>query len=88
MGNFLRRRLLRWLVVLVIGQPGSFAKEEAKGVELKRAIILCLKSYMVSTIIYLNLHIPQASKSENMKANKSFMVSNSYFTVSAHFSPY
>ena len=31
---------------------------------------------------------PHASKSENMKANKSFMVSNSYFTVSAHFSLY
>ena len=27
----------RELVVLVIGHPGSFAKEEAKGVELKRA---------------------------------------------------
>ena len=29
----------RELVVLVVGQPGSFAKEEAKGVELKRVII-------------------------------------------------
>ena len=75
-------------MVLVVGQPGSFNKEEAKGVELKRAIILYLKSFMVSTIIYLNLHIPHASKSENMKANKSFMVSNSCFTVSALFSPY
>ena len=75
-------------MVLVVGQPGSFAKEEAKGVELKREIILCLKSYEVSTMIYLNLHIPHASKSENMKASKSFMVSNFYFTVSAHFSPY
>ena len=28
----------------------------------------------MSTIIYLNLHNPQASKSEAMKANKSFMV--------------
>ena len=66
---------------LVIGHPGSFAKEEAKGVELKREIILCLKSYEVSTMIYLNLHIPHASNSENMKAITSFMVSNSYFTL-------
>ena len=77
-------------MVLVIGNPGSFAKEEAKGVELKKAIILCQKSYMVSTIIYLNSHIPHASKSENMKASKSFMIFNFsftfYFTFSANFS--
>ena len=40
---------------LVVGQPGSFTREEANLVEL-------------------NLHIPHASKSENMKANNSFMV--------------
>ena len=40
---------------LVVGQPGSFAREEANLVEL-------------------NSHIPHARKSENMKANKSFMV--------------
>ena len=71
----------RELVDLVIGHPGSFAKEEAKGVELKREIISCLKSYEVSIMIYLNLHIPHASKSENMKATNSFMISNTYFTV-------
>ena len=60
---------------LVDGDPGSFAKEEAKGVELKRAITLCPNSKChLSPIIYLNLHIPHASKSEIMKANKSFMV--------------
>ena len=71
--------------VLVVGQPGSFNKEEAKGVELKRAIILFLKSYNVSTTIYLNLHNPQASKSEVMKANKSFMVFHCDLSLLTHF---
>ena len=30
------------------------------------------------TMIYLNSQIPHASKSENMKANTSFMISNSF----------
>ena len=72
-------------MVLFIGQPGSFAKDEAKGVELKRAIILYLKSFIVSTIIYLNLHIPHASKIENMQANKSFMVFHCDPSLLTHF---
>ena len=31
-------------------------------------------------MIYLRSHVPHASKSENMRANTSFMVSNSCFT--------
>ena len=49
---------------LVVGHPGSLAKEEANLVEL-------------------NSHIPHASKSENMKANKSFMVF--HFVLLFHF---
>ena len=59
----------RVLVDLVVGHPGSFAREEANLVEL-------------------NSHIPHASKSENMKANKSFMVLHSlcsFTKVTSHF---
>ena len=58
----------RELLDLVVGHPGSLAKEEANLVEL-------------------NSHIPHASKSENMKANKSFMVFHSLCSfTSTHFS--
>ena len=73
------------MLALVVGQPGSFNKEEAKGVELKRVIDLCHIRYKVSTIIYLNLHNPQASKSEVMKANKSFMVFHCDPSLLTHF---
>ena len=48
--------------------------EGDKGVELKRGTILCLISYNVLTINNLNLSFPHATKSENMKATKSFMI--------------
>ena len=31
-------------------------------------------------MMYLNSHLPRASKSDKMKASSSFMVSNFYFT--------
>ena len=74
----------------MIGHPGSFANEEANLVELKKVMILCLNSKKgfsyVLCIIYLNLHIPHASKSENMKASTSFIVSPliSLFRLTAH----
>ena len=55
----------RELLDLVVGHPGSFAKEEANLVEL-------------------NWHIPHASKSENMKASTSFMVSSSDWNCLVH----
>ena len=56
------------------GHAGLFASEEAEGEELERVMILCHRECQLSTIIYLNLLNPQASKSENMKANKSFFM--------------
>ena len=67
------------MAFLVIGQPGSFANEDANLVELKKVMILCLMVQLCTLYHYLNLHIPHASKSENMKASTSFMVSNFYF---------
>ena len=37
-------------------------------------------------MIYLNSQIPHASKSENMKANTSFMISNSFIFLCLDFS--
>ena len=79
----------RKLADLVIGHPGgSFSKAEANFEELK---LIKFNFYMLTIktiMIYLNSHIPHASKIETMKANKSFMISNSYFTFSAYFSLY
>ena len=73
---------------LVIGQPGSFANEDANLVELKKVMILCLMVQLCTLYHYLNLHIPHASKSENMKANKSFfMVFHCVLSMITHFSP-
>ena len=55
-------------------RSGVFVSEEAEGEELKIVMILCHRRCQLSTIIYLNLLNPQASKSENMKANKSFFM--------------
>ena len=70
------------------GHAGLFASEEAEGEELERVMILCHRECQLSTIIYLNLLNPQASKSENMKANKSlFMVFHCVLSLITHFSP-
>ena len=65
---------------IIFGLPGLFAREVAEGEELERVMILCHRKCQLSTIIYLHLLNPQASKSENMKANKSFF-------MITHFSP-
>ena len=57
-----------------VGVTDGGLLEGDKGVELKRGTILCLMSYNVLTIINLNLSFPHATKSENMKATKSFMI--------------
>ena len=73
---------------IIFGLPGLFAREEAEGKELQRVMILCHRECQLSTIIYLNLLNPQASKSENMKANKSlFMVFHCVLSLITHFSP-
>ena len=73
---------------LIFCQSGLFVSEEAKGGELKRDMILCHRRCQLSTILYLNLLNPQASKSENMKANKSFfMVFHCLLSLITHFSP-
>ena len=70
----------------MIGQPGSFANEDANLVELKKVMILCLMVQLCTLYHYLNLHIPHACKSENVKASTSFIVSPliSLFRLTAH----
>ena len=65
----------RKLADLDVGHPGSFANEEANFVELKSKIFY---EFSFSNHVYLNSHIPHASKRENMKT--SFMVSSCYLT--------
>ena len=79
----------RKLADLVIGHPGgSFAKAEANFEELK-VVLFNVHMLIIKTImIYLNLNTPHASNRENMNARTSFMISHSYFTVSAQFSLY
>ena len=67
----------RELADRLVGHPGSFAKEEANLVELKLGNF---NDFYFSFHVYLNSHIPHASKRENMNASTSFIVSNSYFT--------
>ena len=70
----------------MIGHPGSFANDEANLVELKKVMILCLMVQLCTLYHYLNLHIPHASKRENMKASTSFIVSTliSLFQLTSH----
>ena len=73
---------------LILCHSGLFASEEAEGEELKRVMVLCHRRCKLSTIFYLNLLNPQASKSENMKANKSFfMVFHCVLSMITQFSP-
>ena len=71
------------MVSLIFCHPGSVAKEEAEGVELKRESILYLVGYKTTT--NPGLLNPQASKSENMRADKSFfMVFNCVLSLLTH----
>ena len=55
----------RELVVTVVDQSGLFSEEEAKLVELKRNVL--------SKDVLILIYLPQAKKSEKMKANESFI---------------
>ena len=66
-------------------RSGVFVSEEAEGEYLNIVMILCHRRCQLSTIIYLNLLNPQASKSENMRADKSFfMVFNCVLSLLTH----
>ena len=67
----------RVLVILVVGHPGPFGKEEADLLELKLKKTCADMYNELTTMTYLHSQIPHASKSENMKARASFMVFNS-----------
>ena len=55
----------RELVARVVDQSGWFSEEEAKLVELKRNVL--------SKDVLILIYLPQAKKSEKMKANESFI---------------
>ena len=77
----------RVLVILVVGHPGPFVKEEADLLELKLKKTCADMYYELTTMTYLHSQIPHASKSENMKASTSFIVSPliSLFRFTSHF---